>query len=1146
MAIRTDIHVDFSVSPRLVLVEDPSDQVTMQDLHDTLRNIEARPQNSDDDELVSTAGKEDLGGGVKVGLTTTLMNAKLAFWPRQPSIATSTATTLDASGIYLIDATASFVSSGVVAGANVINLTDTSVTLVIQVVNETTLRCFPLRDGSDNQWEIGDAYKVWNVAQCEATGGNIVAVDSGGVTMSALLPTLNTQIVRTSSASATIAELEIENIQRIIETQRPSHMALGDIYYWDPVMGNDGYAGTSPDRPVKTFARAHALAGDYHHDLIICQPGQIGSATVTTEKINITKSNLMVRGPGVDFKIMPSGGAGDTVTISGTGCELSGVLLGSSPIPGCNGVVVQGDNTLLSYLTIQNTTGCGVCITTSRYSVFDDCVIANCAGHGINVQANVTNLDVKNCQVIDMGGDGIHIAGAGISEIKIRGKGTASYDNAGYGLYIGTLVDRTMIDTDATIYGNALGGIEDNGQRTVYSGIDHSAAFQGYVWLDTSSSVTGTNYPRGTPAFPVNNLIDARAIAQLEGLKRIRLIGNITLDQTYSGWQFHGASSVGRDTININGHDITASYFNRVTVTGVMTGTAMNMQECIVANLIGADGIIVDSGIAGTITMTNPGASLFTSRCNGIGKPIVIDLGGINRTFRGALDGDLEIRNSAVGCVTSIGSNYGTCHVASSCTDGTIYIRGVTYVTDESGAGCTVVRDGQVSDSPQAYRDAIHIDTMGHGTAGTLYPTGTASQPVDNLVDARTIADTLGIHKFVIHGAVVLDQHYEGYQFAGCSSVTNDVIVLNGFSVNKSYFDRIALTGTGIGSINAQQCVLNNVSGLSGIVMGSALSGTLTLDTAPFLIGDSYAMDSPTVIDMVGAGRIFRGRIDGDVELRNMDVGSYVSIGSVYGSVTITPSCVGGEVFVLGNSEVTDNSSPGCTVQCKAVPCTIWDETLIKHNAIGTYGAELATKADINAAASTDYVTAASGSIIEGTNVSGSYVSTHVRDGVYWEIGEDAVTGMTVEMSFNLPSAQHRPGTFSVFGYYAGVPATTHYLELWAYNYVATAWEQIEEVFMPGGHTSEAEHQHEVYERHIDRAHGDEVKIRLIHNVTTYNPAHRLYLDLVQVSGIRVVTAADIADAVWDEDLTAHTIPDSSAAKLVKIGKTVAPLPGLL
>lgn len=82
MTVRTDFTVDFSTSPRIITIASPSVTVSIQDLHDTLIDIEALLRNMSFLRLISSAGKETLGGGLQVGVTATLQNAKLAFAAR--------------------------------------------------------------------------------------------------------------------------------------------------------------------------------------------------------------------------------------------------------------------------------------------------------------------------------------------------------------------------------------------------------------------------------------------------------------------------------------------------------------------------------------------------------------------------------------------------------------------------------------------------------------------------------------------------------------------------------------------------------------------------------------------------------------------------------------------------------------------------------------------------------------------------------------------------------------------------------------------------------------------------------------------------------------------------------------------------------
>ena len=82
MAIRTEVTVNWWSSPRIITVAAPSAEITMQDLVDTCRFLESQPNTLDNLRLLDAAGKEDLGGGIKVGITVTLQNAKIAFEAR--------------------------------------------------------------------------------------------------------------------------------------------------------------------------------------------------------------------------------------------------------------------------------------------------------------------------------------------------------------------------------------------------------------------------------------------------------------------------------------------------------------------------------------------------------------------------------------------------------------------------------------------------------------------------------------------------------------------------------------------------------------------------------------------------------------------------------------------------------------------------------------------------------------------------------------------------------------------------------------------------------------------------------------------------------------------------------------------------------
>ena len=250
MAERSDIQYIWSLLPRLVIVDFPSNEVILQDLHDTTVKAERSTNGMDEKELISSGGKETLdASGNKVGITSTLLQGKLLFEERTASVSQGTVTAADSNGKTLRDTAATFITDGVEQGAVAINLDDFSVGTVVTIDSETQLTLLNrLDDGDDNEFQVGDNYKIWNIEQCSVVGGNLVAEDAfeagTGNPIPAIFPTFGTQILLTSSSSATLQELTA--------IQFASYN--GGIS-WDPTnssgraVSGTGYPAGTPEQP---------------------------------------------------------------------------------------------------------------------------------------------------------------------------------------------------------------------------------------------------------------------------------------------------------------------------------------------------------------------------------------------------------------------------------------------------------------------------------------------------------------------------------------------------------------------------------------------------------------------------------------------------------------------------------------------------------------------------------------------------------------------------------------------------------------------------------------------------------------------------------------------------------------------------------
>jgi hypothetical protein len=235
MTERTDLTVYWELSPRLIEVADPSTEIVIQDLQDTLRSNskqagEGNLDNMDDDQIVDAAGKENLGGGKEVGITQTLQNAQLAFESRITPTSSGTATTTNLAGTQLTDNVATFQTDGVERGAVIINFADFSITEVLSVDSETVITHRVLRGGTDNDWGVGDTYRIWNIEQCVISGGNLVAVDELAAVLNEVFPTFGTQIiVEKASGTTAISQLTLEDL---LEADQVFDQSAGLLHYY--------------------------------------------------------------------------------------------------------------------------------------------------------------------------------------------------------------------------------------------------------------------------------------------------------------------------------------------------------------------------------------------------------------------------------------------------------------------------------------------------------------------------------------------------------------------------------------------------------------------------------------------------------------------------------------------------------------------------------------------------------------------------------------------------------------------------------------------------------------------------------------------------------------------------------------------------
>jgi hypothetical protein len=461
--------------------------------------------------------------------------------------------------------------------------------------------------------------------------------------------------------------------------------------------------------------------------------------------------------------------------------------------------------------------------------------------------------------------------------------------------------------------------------------IEH-ASFNGVITVDAVNGSAGTLYPLGTEIAPVNNLDDAALIGAVRGISTLSFIGNFTVGASddISGFILRG-ESMEKTILTLTAGCTTANAeFRDCCPTGQLNGGTSTINYCCLYELYGLNGEVTNSILKGDVQID--GDSGFFNCFSGVagaGTP-VIDANGQDLQVRG-YSGGLELRNiDQPTQKVSVDLVSGRLVLASSVSDGTIVIRGVGLLADNSTGSVSINADGLISTESVARTtwDCVTIDTV-NGQAGTVFPIGTARYPVDNLADAVTIAARETIEEFHVHGNITLSGSFDGCLFKSHSPAVS-TIDLNNQSVEGAAFEHVGLTGACNGSILAHGSELTSMTNLKGDFFSCGLSGSFSVKSAAkAYFFDAFSHDlSPMTFDLNGNGKlVYYGTAWITVTNLTDAAGMAAFSGDI--GVTIANSVTGGYVYITGDTVIdADNSAGGTVVQAYKNTQKVWTEDL--------------------------------------------------------------------------------------------------------------------------------------------------------------------------------------------------------------------------
>ena len=515
---------------------------------------------------------------------------------------------------------------------------------------------------------------------------------------------------------------------------------------------------------------------------------------------------------------------------------------------------------------------------------------------------------------------------------------------------------------------------------------------------------------------------------------------------------------------------------------------------------VGADGVPVNVTIFGRVNSSNDNVNVYGYNWGGSAWQQIGSITGNN----GSTDAQSQfaLYTSHVGT----GANLGKVRVR---LGGTGLTSSNTYV-DQIYCSYSVVR------RTIGYQDgAVWLDTV-NGIAGTtLWTHGVADYPANTLANAITIATALGVKRLrVVNGsALTLAQSMAGWTIIGDAYT----LALNSQNIGGASITGAHITGvsSGSSSVDLQDCDIGTSTLPPFAARDCYFLGTVTMantssDYFALHCGDGVSGSGSAQFTFAANCNLHCQNWSGGITLNSMAAGCTFEMGG-RGALILAASCTGGTVDVRGCFVFT-NSGSGMTVTDSAR----WGEDQNVTNVTGSVASVTGlTAANLDTTISSRLAPTVGGRTLD--------VSATGEAGVDW--ANVGTPGSSVNLSATTISTGQAIGTVagavgSVSGNVGGNVAGS----------VASVVGAVGSVTGNVGGNIVGDVQGDVW--------GD------VGTVSGVNPgaiaatsfavgaitASAIATNALTSAKIDSTFGAEIADAVWDEDMTAHVISESAGA----------------
>jgi len=776
-------------------------------------------------------------------------------------------------------------------------------------------------------------------------------VDVGGVTLSRVIEIINDYTitfedgqyaVNLTGANSNIADrvnvnqvsVRSANSAGLVTSAAIEYGEYGGGVTIDVINGSSGviYPIGTPRKPVNNITDALFICTVRGFNVI----NVIGNLTLQSGDI---VSGYHIRGSGAGFNSPKT-----TITF------VSGCVGSNTTYEKCNIVGRQGGESMYNECIIGN--------ITNTHCEFDHCGLVGpvqvvssgwTAGHTTTLNNCYTTQDWF---VVDYANSPIHQTYTNFSgKIKFT---NITHANASVVIMFdaGTIwIDSTC--TAGSIVVRGIGDMIDDSNGTTVNidgftqaSIIQYSSFNGGITLDVLNGSNGTNYPKGTEEYPVDNITDAITICDSRGIRSLYLRGDYNLSPTddVSGFHIYGEDADSTTLTLSAGNTTTGAQMHNLTLTGTCGGR-MEVTDCTMMDITGfcasgGSSYVRSTILGGTIQLRQIATDVFHFiDCVSIGSddnPTIIDVNGCTadimvRNFSGSL----KIINATQGNIIEVYLNSGEITLDSTVTNAVIDVGGVGVLINESSLQVsqdglmnkTTVADSilntnlSVYDSPNTvgmsltsgvYNGILYINS--NGTSGTEYPVGLFETPVNNMIDANVLIVKYGLNILHFHSDMVIPHDFDlsNHIVESHNTFVDTLTLSGGCLTDNTVFRNVKITGHLNGEVTCDHCFLSDVDGVSGNISNTVFDGNISCVQIPGhvlqLTNCRSNSQMPVNIDM-GSSSLNGINSFGMFNIKNVSLGTVCNMHSGFGYIILDSTCSSGDIMLQGFGKVVNNSN---------------------------------------------------------------------------------------------------------------------------------------------------------------------------------------------------------------------------------------------